>query len=70
MASPETCFVIASDRPGWVDMEPARKAAEAIEVELGDRRGLGLDGVDDEVREEIMEAWAEIIRQAMTEGTP
>jgi hypothetical protein len=43
----------------------ARQCAEEIEADVEDRRGIGheLAEVDDEIREEIREAWAGIIRR-------
>ncbi len=42
-----------------------RDIARAIMADLSDRRGLGdeLDQVDDDVREEILDAWVEIIKK-------
>lgn len=41
----------------------ARKAAEAILIDLSDRSGLGneLDNVDDETKEEMLNTWAGLI---------
>lgn len=44
----------------------AQKIAHAIEQDLRGRGGMDWGDIDDEVQEEIREAWAEIIRQAIT----
>ncbi len=44
----------------------ARKAAEKIASDISGRRGIGdeLDSVDDEIREEMLDEWTDIILQS------
>lgn len=59
----------SDDRPPLIPSDAAHKAARAIVASLQDRRGIknGFDEVDEDVRREIIEDIAQIIRAA-TEG--
>lgn len=45
----------------------ARKAAKAIETDCLDRRAIkwGFNGIDDDIREDILCTWTQIILKAM-----
>ena len=57
------------DRPSFYegcsdDHVPANQAARivnAIEKDLNDRRGLGIDSLDDETQDEIRDAWVSLV---------
>jgi len=44
-----------------MDAKTARKIVEAIIDDLNDRRGCGIDGLDDDIQEEIRETWTQIV---------
>jgi hypothetical protein len=50
----------------------ALEIAKAIMTDISDRRGLGdeLDAVDDDVKEEILTAWAAIISEGFSDTSP
>lgn len=62
MSSTKTCISLASQDPRWKNFDDATKSAIAIAFDLGDRRGLGIDDLDDETKNEIIDSWADIIR--------
>lgn len=66
MTSTKLCIALANEAEprfgSWDEDDMARRSARAILVDVNDRRGMGTDGVDDETVLEIVESWAEIIR--------
>jgi hypothetical protein len=61
------------DRPGFYpDCEKAHPApdlaqaiAELIEMDLANRRGCGISGIDPDIQDEIRDTWAELVRQEL-----
>ena len=60
------------DRPGLFDCKEAHPEPDtsqmivsAIEEDLNDRKGMKWDGLDDDVRQEIRDAWADVIRRIL-----
>lgn len=64
------------DRPGFAcDMQHPQpdfyqRSVAAIEADLNDRRGLHLNGVDDELQDEIRDRWAELILEVFIDFAP
>jgi len=58
------------DRPGFFNCdksnhpEPdlAQKIVAAIELDLNDRKGLGINSLDDDIQDEIRDMWTELVR--------
>lgn len=50
----------------------AHRAARGIVADMGDRRGIKheLGGIDEETRAELVETFADIMRQAYTDANP
>ena len=69
MASIHLCIELASRREEhWEQFDDATKAALAILQDCKDRRGLSgqIDGIDDDILAEIVDSWAEIIREVQS----
>ena len=49
----------------WNSFDAATQAALAIGECCNDRRGLHIDGLDDDIRDQLIDTWAEIIRQVL-----
>lgn len=49
-------------------MKTARERAEELEKDLNGRKFMGLDTLEDEIREEILEAWTVIFASAMEQA--
>jgi hypothetical protein len=45
---------------------PDRIVAE-IEADLNDRRGLGIDTLDDDIQDDIRDKWVELIKRVLVE---
>ena len=55
---------MADDLP----MARAARIVDAILRDMNGRRGLSLDGVDEDVRSDIREAWIEIVTKGMAQS--
>ncbi len=68
MASVELCIELASRGSLWDQYDDATKAASAILQDCLDRRGIKHEfrRTDEDVLNEIVGRWAEIIRQIST----
>lgn len=46
----------------------AQRIANAIEHDLNDRRGLGIDTLNNDIQDEIFDAWAALIEDEIDKG--
>lgn len=66
MPRPKLCIELASQNERFGDFEEddhARRAARAIMVDVSDRRGFSMDGVEEATQLEMVETWTELIRR-------